>query len=645
MRLVAVFDRNRLGLLCGSVAALCWAACHLLFHEARPWLSWELGEWDVALVTEAILAGERVELQVGAIHGHELGSYLAALALLPLRWLGVPSLVASKTVALAVGAIATGIAVGVATGIARRRTGSSRAGVVAALVVASVVCVSWPSWHRDLAGLNGRTPESALPALCAALLLFRWPLPGLKHLALAGVCLGIAWMFSPASIWMLGLALLVSLAPGSASVPERLAAVRALPKPLIRVGVMVVFVALPLVLVAVLTPGGWDGLTAFLGKQMSQAGDALAGQAKTHPNASEQRGVLQALLAGPAVLGSVGADFGITYVRHALSIVGWAVLSVCGVGLLVSLRRRELSTEVLLVLAALTFTLPLSLIAVGPADVATAARYFVIPLYLTIVAAACWLAMLVEKHPRIGGAGVALLVVVALVPLPSIGQIDSTPSWTLHQSILSTGAHGLPVLEGEARHKAFRVLLRGAPEEGRLAFIEGYGTDLGGEASLVVWEREPVDSTWERLLEELEPAERHSLLVGVGCGFTRMAVDEELLTFALSRPANHHPDLFYGLAFCLFDTTRTHPSEFAADEEVVGQFPEEARKHWEEGRRDAAVEPPRAPRRSTIGNPAERMRALPSRGTRPPKRNDTPATEKPKTPGQKDVHPSEEGEG
>ena len=210
-------------------AGALWALCHVAIHSPRPWPSWELGEWDVLLVLEAIRRGERVELAVGAIHGHELGSYLLALLLYPLRALGLSTLMTAKVGATAVGSLATAAAAAGAW-VLRDRRGDRLGAWLAAALVAVVASVAWPSWHRELAGVFGRTPESALPTLLGALLLFL-PIfrgsssrtagassdpgeasrrrganqPSALKLLVVGSLLGVGWMFSPAATWMLGI--------------------------------------------------------------------------------------------------------------------------------------------------------------------------------------------------------------------------------------------------------------------------------------------------------------------------------------------------------------------------------------------------------------------------------------------------------
>lgn len=608
--------RSRVPILCGLLGALLWSWCHVLIQTPRGWPSWELGEWDVMLVAEALLAGERVELGVGAIHGHELGSYLISFVLIPLRWLGLSSLIAAKVVATSIGAISTGLAVGTAAALGHRRA-DLRGAVLAAALVAVVASVAWPSWHSDLAGLNGRTPESALPTLAGGLLLLRWPLPDLRGLALGGFLLGIAWLFSPASIWMLGLAGLVAMAPGPAEVPQRLASLKRLPRPVLRTLVLLLCMGLPALLTALLLPGGFEGVATFLSKQVNQTMEALGGHVGTHPNSVGERGPLKALLAAPAILGNVAAPFEHPVPKAALGLVGWVVGGVCGLCVLSSVRRRRMSSELLLILAGLSFSIPLGLVAVDSTDLDIAARYYVVPLYFSIVASASWLAGLLRNRPRLGWLPGLALIGLALLPWAGLPDMVKTPAWTLEESLMNTGAHGLPGLSGENQHKAFVSLLHGAPDEGRRSFIEGYGMDLGGKGAFALWGHSPIEASWSELLPLLSPEERSSLLVGVGCGMARIDIEWAMLSFVEKLPKEQQSDIMYGLSFCVFDTSRTHRSYLKVSDEELARLSPAGRAQLEEGHRDATVEPPRPARRSTVGSPAERMRALPPLGERP----------------------------
>ena len=181
---------------------------------------------------------------------------------------------------------------------------------------------------------------------------------------------------------------------------------------------------------------------------------------------------------------------------------------------------------------------------------------------------------------------------------------------------MSTGAHGLPIFDGRGRHLAFRTLLVGVPAEGRRAFVEGYGMDLGGEAAQELWGGTAPSRSWEELLTDLSPSERSALLLGVGCGIGRLDVDGGVLLFLSDSPVAHQSDLFYGLGLCAYDRLLTHPSSVSAGEEDLARLSDDAEKALLEGREDASRPFPRAPRRSAVPVPAERMRALPPPGPR-----------------------------
>ena len=134
---------------------------------------------------------------------------------------------------------------------------------------------------------------------------------------------------------------------------------------------------------------------------------------------------------------------------------------------------------------------------------------------------------------------------------------------------------------------------------------------------MALWDRRPPEPSWPALLSEIDPSEGKSLLIGAGCGFTRIAVDDEVLEFLSTRPVEEQPELFYGLARCLYPPNRTQPVERAFSQAGLERLSELARAHFEQGRRDALVGPPTPAARSTVACPAERMRALPPLGPRP----------------------------
>jgi len=610
---------------CGFLTALAWAAAHIAMQGPRGWPSWELGEWEVMLVVEALFAGQPLDLPVGAVHGHGLGSYLLALLVVPLRWLGLSPLLAAKTAATVLGATTAGVCGGTAAALGQRRAGPA-AGVLAAVIFGAVAAVSWPSWHQELGGISGRTPDAILPSVAGALLLLRWPSPSLNRTALAGVFLGIAWVLSPASIWIVGLALGATLMPGEARWPARCETLLGwLPLWTRRPAVLLSGLALPALFLALLAPAGAEGLSAFLSKQANQVTEALAGQAGTHPTATGERGPIRALMAVPEVLGGAGDGVAPPLVSAVLSNIGWLVLLSALFALALALARRRLSTEALLSVAALSFVFPLGLVATGPADLGAAARYFIVPLCLALVGGSVALASEIRRFPRLGWAPGVLAVVLALLPITSLDTLLLAPSWTLEESLMSTGAHGLPVFPGEGRHSAFRSLLRGVPPEGRAAFVEGYGMDLGGEAALELWEARAPSPIWEDLLEGLSPKERSALLIGVGCGLSRLGLDGFAFNFLTGTAADQQSDLFYGIGLCAYDRSLTRPVPILATEADLANLPELALVHLLEGRGDAERPFPRTPRRSTVAVPAERMRALPPPPSSEPGARRTPS--------------------
>jgi len=372
---------------------------------------------------------------------------------------------------------------------------------------------------------------------------------------------------------------------------------------------------MPVLLMALLLPQGGEGVSAFLHKQIDQVAEALGGQAGTHPTSTGERGPLRALAAVPSVF-SVAGPQGPEKGHVDVVPIGWLVLSGGLCALLVAGFRRRWTSEALLSVGSLSFMFPLGLVGTEGADLGAAARYFIVPLCLALVATAATLAAGMPRWPRMSWLCCGVALVWALVPVTALDRTLSSPSWTLQDSLMSTGAHGLPVFEGRGRHHAFRSLLGGVPAEGRRAFVEGYGMDLGGEAAQELWGGTPPSKFWEELLDELSVDERSALLLGVGCGIGRLDVDGGVLDFLSGCPGAHHPDLFYGLGLCAYDRLLTHPSSVSATEEDLARLSEAAEQALLEGKVDGNRPFPRAPRRSAVSVPAERMRALPPPGPR-----------------------------
>ena len=132
--------------VCGALAALAWAAAHVAMHGPRGWPSWELGEWEVMLVVESLAAGQPVDLPVGAVHGHGLGSYMVALCVAPLRWLGLSPLLAAKVAATVLGAVTAGCCAAAAAAIGATASDSK-------VQVAKPCVATWRAWRNLLASL------------------------------------------------------------------------------------------------------------------------------------------------------------------------------------------------------------------------------------------------------------------------------------------------------------------------------------------------------------------------------------------------------------------------------------------------------------------------------------------------------------
>ena len=146
-------------------------------HVPRGWPFPVLGEWDILLTAHAVAAGAPPPAVLGAVQGSDLGTYLVALtAAIPIA-LGVDPDLAGKLVAMGFGASIAGLCAAWAASLAGRglegeadsRT-AVRASWTAGVITTVLLACAWPGLHFDLAGLNGRSVEAALPQLLALLL-------------------------------------------------------------------------------------------------------------------------------------------------------------------------------------------------------------------------------------------------------------------------------------------------------------------------------------------------------------------------------------------------------------------------------------------------------------------------------------------
>lgn len=468
---------------------------------------------------------------MGAIHGYQPGSWLVAAAVAPLLALGVPDGIAAQIVLLGVGLITAAVVAGVATTWTRTPRGAA----VAAGTVGVVLAGGWPSWHHELSGLTGVTPESVPLQLAALLGALRPPAASRRAAAATGAAVALAALMSPASWWTAALVLGIWAARGPREGARSAAA---------SVAACLAGGVLAVSLVAVLVPSGGEALAAFAGHAVGQVGhnvalvgagplDLLGGAARS-PGAFVSDGAVAARWAA-------GLSGG-------LLLVGAGAILIAGIG--GGLPDR---TSLPLVIVACTFAVPLSRVAMQDEALLSAARYFVVPLALLLVAVAGEVGRAAERGPV--AAGVAAVVIVAIAVPGTLGLSTAladrlAPPNSLAEGLLFAGAHSLRPRDGHAPEAAFVALLPHAPAEGREAYAQGYGMELGASLALADGEGRPAVPAWRTFDQGLDPAERRALLVGVGCGLVvAPPSDGTRAVLATLMPSEGAP-ISYGLGLC-----------------------------------------------------------------------------------------------
>ncbi|MCS5685989.1 MAG: hypothetical protein NZ654_12165, partial [Acidimicrobiales bacterium] len=285
-----------------------------------------------------------------------------------------------------------------------------------------------------------------------------------------------------------------------------------------------------LVTVALLLPGGFTGMSAFLGWNWAQL---VPGGSMTGPGVIT--GLFDTILAAPSTLMAY-PERTPTAAYAAVMLFGVALVLTPLVSLWWFIRTEQMGPAVI-ALAGATWFLPLSrVVQVEPGAVS---RYYMIPLLLELIALAAVLGRLVDKFPAIGRAVATGVALVLLVPL-------FTPSyWTPHppaspdalqESLITTGAHSiavpwLPVAPaGDAPSRRQQLidptrllaLLPFAPDKGRVALVQGFGMDVGSDAHSadIVGSTAWLIPSLMDLKASLRPDEAAGLLVGAGCGLS-----------------------------------------------------------------------------------------------------------------------------
>lgn len=501
-------------------AAGAWVAAHFILQIPRGWPHYTSGEWDVLLVARSIEAGAPPEMVVGSIHGFQPGSWLVGGVVALLLLCGVPLLIAAKAVMMTVGAATVALCAGTASSLCKRPEGALVAGGVVGLAMA----ICWPSWHHELSGLSGATPESVPFQLAALFLAFFRPWGPIRSSVSAGFALAVAWLLSPVTLWTIPLTLLALSKP-------RESGGRGARATLIRIGSALGTVAFGLGTVALLLPGGITGISAFLSwnwAQLAPAGGVVGPGGFT--------ALFDTILAAPSTL-LVVPERAPTAARAAVMVFGCTLVLTPLVALWWVIRTRHMGGPAVIALAGATWFLPLSRVFQG--EPGSVSRYYMVPLLLELIALAVVLGHLVERFPARGRAVATGVGLVLLVPIFTPSYWTSLPPASpdsLQESLITTGAHSiavpwLPV--APAGHAPTRrqqlidptrllTLLPFAPDKGRVALVQGFGMDVGSDAHSA----DIVGSTaWlipglMGLKASLRPDEVAGLLVGAGCGLS-----------------------------------------------------------------------------------------------------------------------------
>jgi len=551
----------------------------------------------VLLVARAIAAGDPPAGVLGSIHGVQPGSWLVGGATAPLLAFGVPDLIAARAVMLVVGMATVAICA-----VAAARWSASTAGAaVGAGAVAAAFAFGWPSWHHELTGLTGVTPESVPFQLAAVLLALGPRRLGGRAALLSGACVGLAALLSPAAWWTL-LVVLVAWAVGAAAHGWRAAATR--------VGGALGGVLLAVVATGLAVPSGGEALLAFVGHATGQVGHnvTLAGSSPV------------AVVAGAARSLGVFAATDASAVRLSAGLLGALLVAGPPVVAAAAWRGRLPDrTTVPLVVAALSWALPLSRVSTEGSALEASARYFVVPLALGLVTVAAELGRATEGSGRRRAgvaAGALLLLAPGAVTLHRALADRPAPPDSVIEGLLFAGAHSLRPRPGRAPEEAFVWLWRHAPADGRAAYAQGYGMEVG--LSIAGADREGrTASPWFRDFDDsLDAASRRALLVGVGCGFVVSEPSPGLQRLLSDLATDEVDPIFYGLGLCASSGKRL----FGCD---VAELRPSARGRdaFDAGIGEGARIPPRvAPGRGAQVSfpPIERLRPQPDRaGCRP----------------------------
>lgn len=493
------------------------------------------GEWDLLLTTLAIAQGAAPDAALGTLHGNELGSYLVAALIAVPVWLGADVVEAAKWVAMGFGA-ASAATIGWLAATLGRGVGLDHRKVLAAVALSAVlVAGAWPGLHFELAGVNGRTPESLLPQLLAVAFLVTLPpnaaRPQLLRRAIGvGALLSLGWLLSPVTLWTLG-------ACGLAAWWM----LRTWPDRAVATAGAALGVALPLVLFALLIPGGVEGLELFRVEQFG-GGLAVSDDASGSPTAFALLGFVHTALEG----GAHNPELALRPVL--LGVLGWGL--VVGLAWVIVQGVRggtPRSPSVLAAGIALSWLVPLFLLPSDKWFYPLAFRYWVLMLGIGFAL----LPVLLLQHGRPGaiiGGGLGFAGLLCALTLP---RSFIAPAPSRAEALVSTGAHRMNPRPGRDRHATFLALYPYAPAEAKAALAEGYGLALGGDMAVDHVDERPGIVPWVALRESIDDDALAGFLVGVGCGITAVRdVPETAVRAVLDAEPDLRPALVWGLGRC-----------------------------------------------------------------------------------------------
>lgn len=525
------------------LAAALWAGAHLMVHTPRGWPMDVPGEWDLLLTALAIASGNAPDAAIGTLHGNELGSYLvAALVALPVT-LGMDVVAAGKWVALAFGAGSAGVVGWLAAWLGLRAGAASKDALTGAVMAGALMAAAWPGLHFELAGVNGRTPESLLPQLLAvALLVTLSPdagRPALLRRALGvGVVLSVGWLLSPVTLWTLG-----------ACGVGAMVLLRSWPDRALATAGAAAGVLLPLALFAWLVPGGTDGLELFRVEQFG-GGLAVSDDASGTPTGLALLGYVHQALEG-------GAHNPDLWRRGLLlGLLGWAVLLGLTSAIAWAIRRGDgRGPEALAAGIALSWLVPLFLLPSDKWFYPLAYRYWVLLLAVGIALIPVLALRLRRLGPTGETAGRAVFfggAVIAGLCGATLPRSFVAPAPSRAEALVSAGAHRMNARPGHGRHAAFLALAPHVQERDLPALAEGYGLALGGDMAVDFADERPGEMPWDAPLA-LHGRAQTAFLFGVGCGVTSA---EQIAPTALSAMVDSgeaRGPMLAGLARCAGD--------------------------------------------------------------------------------------------